>query len=49
MRELGNSPRGVSEGGAQPRSGDSLAGTDAWRHAAREADRYEAMAPSPSD
>lgn len=31
------------------RSGDSLVGTAAWRHAARAADRYEAMASSPSD
>lgn len=31
------------------RSGDFLVGTEAWRHAARAADRYEAMASSPSD
>jgi hypothetical protein len=31
------------------RSGDFLVGDAAWRHAAREADRYEALACDPSD
>jgi hypothetical protein len=31
------------------RSGDALMGADAWRHATREADRYEAEACDPSD
>lgn len=43
-------PRGFGGGVMYDgRSGDALMVAEAWRHAAREADRHEALACDPSD